>query len=146
MEYLHGSPPGAAPWISKEADAVGIDQQSLDAAPYYAGSYLIFYNGNLANYYHWVAEGLLCLDVLSRALGHCSNLKIVLPKSIDFDVRFDHRDWIRAVGLGGREIVEAAADFIQVQEAIWLGNDQIQEMPAHHVEIVQGREHRAAFL
>jgi capsular polysaccharide biosynthesis protein len=139
MGYLHGSPPGAAPWISKEADAVAIDQQSLDAAPYYDGSYLIFYNGNLANYYHWVAEGLLCLDVLSRALGHGSNLKIVLPKSIDFDVRFDHRDLIRAVGLAGRERVEAAADFIRVQEAIWLGNDQIQEMPAHHVQNFQRR-------
>ena len=139
MGYLHGSPPSAAPWISKEADAVGIHQQSLDVAPYYEGSFLIFYNGNLANYYHWVAEGLLCLDVLSRALGHVSNLKILLPKSIDFDVRFDHRDLIRAVGLGGREIVEASADFSQVQEAIWLGNDQIQEMPAHHVQDFQRR-------
>src|SRR6185437_8735190 len=66
MEYLHGSPPGAAPWISTEADAVAIDEQSLAEAPYYDGSYLIFYNGNLANYYHWVAEGLMCLDVLSQ--------------------------------------------------------------------------------
>jgi len=139
MGYLHGSPPGAAPWISKETDAVGIDEQSLAAAPYYAGSYLIFYNGNLANYYHWVAEALVCLDVLSRALGQGSNLKIVLPKSIDFDVRFDHRDWLRAVGLAGREIVEAAADFIQVKEAIWVDSDQIQSMPAIHVKDFQRR-------
>jgi len=137
MGYLHGSPPGAAPWISKEEDAVGIDERSLAEAPYYEGSYLIFYNGNLANYYHWLAEGLVCLDVLSRALGRGSNLKIVLPKSIDFDVRFDHRDLLRAVGLGGRETVEAEADFIRVEEAIWLGNDQIQEMPAHHVKDFQ---------
>ena len=134
MEYLRGSPPGAAPWISKETDAVGIDEQSLAAAPYFEGCYLIFYNGNLANYYHWVAEALVCLDVLSGALGHGSNLKLVLPKSIDFDARFDHRDWIQAVGLAGREIVEAEADFIRVQEAIWLDHDQIQEMPAHHLK------------
>jgi hypothetical protein len=139
MEYLHGSPPGVAPWISKETDAVGIDEQSLAAAPYYEGSYLIFYNGNLANYYHWLVEGLVCLDVLSQALGLGSNAKIVLPKSIDFDVRFDHRDLLRAVGLGGREIVEAAANFIKVREAIWVDSDQIQWMPAHHVKDFQRR-------
>jgi capsular polysaccharide biosynthesis protein len=139
MEYLHGSPPGAAPWISKEMDAAGIDEQSLAAAPYFEGSYLVFYNGNLANYYHWLVEGLVCLDVLSRALGDGSNVKIVLPKSIDFDVRFDHRDFLRAVGLGGREIVEAEADFIKVSEAIWVDSDQIQGMPAHHVQDFQRR-------
>jgi capsular polysaccharide biosynthesis protein len=134
MEYLHGSPPGAAPWISKETDAVGIDESALAAAPYYEGSYLIFYNGNLANYYHWLVEGLLCLDVLSRAMEQGSNLKIMLPKSIDFDARFDHRDLLRAVGLGGREVVEAAADFIKVREAIWVDSDQIQGMPAPYVK------------
>jgi hypothetical protein len=139
MEYLYGSPPGAAPWISKETNAVGIDEQSLAAAPCYEGSYLIFYNGNLANFYHWIAEALVCLDVLSRALGHGSNVKIVLPKSIDFDVRFDHRDWLRAVGFGGHEIVEAAADFIKVREAIWVDSDQIQSMPAPHVKDFQRR-------
>ncbi|MGA2600639.1 MAG: glycosyltransferase family 61 protein [Bryobacteraceae bacterium] len=139
MEYLHGSPPGAAPWISKEMDAVGIDEQSLAAAPCYEGSFLIFYNGNLANYYHWLVEGLLCLDVLARALGHGSNVKIVLPKSVDFDVRFDHRDWLRAAGLGGLEIVEAEADFIKVREAIWVDSDQVQSMPAHHVQDFQRR-------
>jgi hypothetical protein len=139
MEYLHGSPPGAAPWISTETDAVSIAEQSLAAAPYYEGSYFIFYNGNLANYYHWLAEGLMCLDVLSQALGHSSNIKILLPKSIDSDVRFDHRDWIRAVDLGGREIEEVAADFIKVREAIWVDSDQIQGMPAHHVKDFQRR-------
>ena len=139
MEYLHGSPPGAAPWISKETDAVGIDEQSLAAAPYYEGSCLVFYNGNLANYYHWIAEALVCLDVLSRAMGQGSNLKIVLPKSIDFDVRFDHRDWLRAIGFGCCEMVEAAASFIQVREAIWVDSDQIQGMPAPHVKDFQRR-------
>jgi hypothetical protein len=139
MEYLHGSPPGAAPWISTEANAVAIDEQSLAVAPYYEGSYFIFYNGNLANYYHWLAEGLMCLDVLSQALEHSSNIKILLPKSIDFDVRFDHRDWLRAVDLGGREIEEVEADFIKVREAIWVDSDQIQGMPAHHVKDFQRR-------
>jgi len=139
MEYLHGSPPGAAPWISTEADAVAIDEQSLAAAPYYDGSYLIFYNGNLANYYHWVAEGLMCLDVLSQTLGRSSGIKILLPKSIDFDVRFDHRDWLRALDFGGREIEEVGADFIKVREAIWVDNDQIQCMPAHPVKAFQRR-------
>ncbi len=74
--FLQGAPPEHTPWLSKEADGLWIDEKTLAAAPYYDQSYLIFYNGNLHNYYHWVVEGLLGLDVLSRSLGPDSSVKI----------------------------------------------------------------------
>jgi hypothetical protein len=57
------------------------------------------YNGNLHNHYHWLVEGLLSLDILSRALGLNSNLKIALPKLMEINAVFDHRETLRAVGL-----------------------------------------------
>ena len=137
--YLHGSPPGHAPWLSNEEDGVWIAEEALSAAPYYEGSYLIFYNGNLHNYYHWLVEGLLPLDILSRALGPDSNLKIALPKSMDIAALIDHRESLRAVGLGGDHVVEVDASLIKVREAIWVDSDLVQSMPAPYLKNFQQR-------
>ena len=42
--------------MSSDGDGLWIDDKALEAAPYYEHSYLIFYNGNLHNYYHWIVE------------------------------------------------------------------------------------------
>ena len=128
-----------APWLSSGPDGVWIDESSLAAAPCYEGSWLIFYNGNLHNYYHWLVEGLLSLDILTRAMGLEPDLKIVLPMSMDINALFDHRDSLRAVGLGAHQIAEAAAGLIKVREAIWVDSDLIQSMPACHLKDFQQR-------
>jgi glycosyltransferase involved in cell wall biosynthesis len=137
--YLQGAPPAHTPWLSNRTDGLWVDQESLAGAPFYDGSYLIFYNGNLHNYYHWLVEGLLPLDVLSRALGLDSNLKIVLPKSMDINALLDHRESLRAIGFGERDIVETAANLIKVREAIWVDCDLVQSMPAPHLKDFQQR-------
>ncbi|MGA2117475.1 MAG: glycosyltransferase 61 family protein [Bryobacteraceae bacterium] len=137
--YLQTSPPGRAPWLSNEADGPWVAKESLAAAPCYDQSYLIFFNGNLHNYYHWLVEGLLSLDILSRALGRDSSLKIALPKSMEIAEVFDHRETLRAVGLGGYEVVEIAADLIKVREAIWVDSDLVQNMPAPCLKDFQQR-------
>jgi glycosyltransferase involved in cell wall biosynthesis len=139
LGYLQGSPPGMAPWLSNEADGLWIDEASLAAAPCYEASYLIFYNGNLHNYYHWLVEGLLPLDILSQAMGPDSNLKIALPKSIDINALLDHRETLRAVGFGERDVVEVAANLIKVREAIWVDSDLVQSMPAPYLKDFQQR-------
>ncbi|MGD1095465.1 MAG: glycosyltransferase 61 family protein [Bryobacteraceae bacterium] len=137
--YLHGAPPGMAPWVSREKDCVRVDEAALAAAPFYDGSYLMFYNGNLQNYYHWMAEGLLGLDILSHALGRSSDLKIALPKSMDIHACFDHRESLRAVGLDGREIVEVEANLIKAREVIWVESDLVQYVPAFYLKDFQQR-------
>jgi len=133
--YLQGLPPGMPPpWVSSEGDRLSIAEESLTAAPFYEHSYLFFYNGNLHNYYHWLVEGLLCLDILSRALPLASNLKIALPKSMDIAAVFDHRATLGTIGIGGREVVEVEANLIKVREAIWVESDPIQTMPVPYVK------------
>jgi hypothetical protein len=125
--YLQTSPPVA--WLSREADVIWTSEGSLAAAPYYDKSYAIFFNGNLHNYYHWMTEGILSLDILSRAIGPDSNVNIVLPKSMDINAVFDHRESLRAVGLDRYNIVEVAANLIKVREAIWVDRDLVNSMP-----------------
>jgi glycosyltransferase involved in cell wall biosynthesis len=137
--YLRSSPPGKALWASNEGDCVRVDAEALAAAHFYEHSYLIFYNGNLHNYYHWLVEGLLSLDILSRALGLDNNVKIALPKSTEIGAVFDHRESLRAVGLAGREIVEVEANLIKVREAIWIDSDQVQFIPAPYLKDFQQR-------
>jgi glycosyltransferase involved in cell wall biosynthesis len=139
LGYLQTSPAEFTPWLEKSEDGLWLRGDSLAAAPQYEKSYLIFYNGNLHNYYHWVVEGLLPLDVLSRALGPDSNLKIALPKSMDIAALFDHRESLRAVGFERHEIVEVEESLIKVQEAMWVDSDLIQSMPAPHVKDFQRR-------
>ncbi|HXJ79106.1 MAG TPA: glycosyltransferase 61 family protein [Candidatus Methylomirabilis sp.] len=135
--YLEGSPP--VPWLSREADGLWIDEASLAAAPRYDKSCLIFYNGNLHNYYHWMTEGIVSLDILSRALGADPSLGIVLPKSMEIAELFDHRESLRAVGLDGYAVVETGADLINVREAIWVESDLVQSMPAPYLKDFQRR-------
>jgi len=139
FEYLQGSPPHHAPWRSSDADGILIAEESLDAAPDYEGSFLVFYNGNLHNYYHWLVEGLLPLDILARVLGLDRNLKIALPRSMEIAEVFDHRETLDALGLGGDWVVEVAVDFINVQEAIWVDSDLVQTMPAPYLKDFQQR-------
>ena len=139
LGYLQTSPPEFTPWLAKSADGLWLDGDSLAAARQYEKSYLIFYNGNLHNYYHWVVEGLLPLDVLSRALGPDSTLKIALPKSMDIAALFDHRESLRAVGFERHGIVEVEENLIKVEEAIWVDSDLVQSMPAPYVKDFQRR-------
>jgi glycosyltransferase involved in cell wall biosynthesis len=137
--YLQVSPPDDAPWLSKEADGVWVSEESLSTAPYYDQSYLIFYNGNLHNYYHWLVEGLLGLDILSRSLGPDSNVQILLPKSMDIQAKFDHRGTLPAAGFSGHEVVEVGANLIRVREAIWVEHDLVEHMPAPYLKDFQKR-------
>jgi glycosyltransferase involved in cell wall biosynthesis len=139
LGYLQTSPAEFTPWLTKAADGLWLDEQSLAAAHFHEKSCLIFYNGNLHNYYHWMVEGLLPLDILSRALGLDSKLKIALPKSRHIAELLDHLDSLKAVGLDRHDIVEIAENLIKVEEAIWVERDLIQSMPAPYVKDFQQR-------
>lgn len=135
--YLHTSPP--IPWLSSEPNGIRVSEAALAAAPFYDQSYLIFYNGNLHNYYHWMVEGLLSLDVLSRMLSREPNVNLVLPKTMDIHAVIDHRDSLRALGLDRYPIVEAPPNLIRVREAIFIGTDSVQSMPAPCLQDFQQR-------
>jgi hypothetical protein len=137
--YLHGSPLGKAQWLSKDEDAVSVSEEALSNAPFYKGSYLVFYNGNLHNHYHWLVEGLLGLDVLSRAIGRDSKVKIALPKSMDINAVIDHRQSLPTLGIKGYDVVEVADSLMKVEESLWVESDLLQTMPAPYVKDFQQR-------
>src|SRR5262249_35239583 len=101
---------------------------------YYGKSYLIFYNGNLHNYFHWMVEGLLPLYALSQAFGSNPNLNIALPRSRHIAEVLDHRASLHAVGLDKYNVTDIAENLIKVREAVWVEPDMIQSMPADYVK------------
>lgn len=133
MGYLQGAPKGSAPWLSSDAGGVRIDGAALAAAPFHDATCLVFYNGNLHNYYHWVTEGLLGLDLMTRALGPDAARRVLLPTSVDIAAAFDHRRTLSAVGLESG-VEEVSADLVRVREAIWIDSDLVQTMPAPYLE------------
>jgi hypothetical protein len=134
MGYLQIADWDRPPWMSADAAGVRVDAGALAAAPFVDASCLVFYNGNLHNYYHWLAEGLLGLDILRHAVGPDASLRVLLPGSMDINAAFDHRTSLDEVGLGGSDVVEVAADLIRVREAIWVDSDLVQTMPARYLE------------
>jgi hypothetical protein len=136
--YLQGAPRGSASWLSSGPTGLRIDAEALAAAPFHDVSCLVFYNGNLHNYYHWLVEGLLGLDLMTRAMGPDARRRILLPTSMDIAAVFDHRRTLADVGLGG-QVEEVAADLIRVREAVWVDSDLVQTMPAPYLRDFQQR-------
>jgi Glycosyltransferase 61 len=122
--------PMSLPWLSPDVESVWVDEAHLERAPRLEKSYLVFFNGNMQNYYHWMAEGLLSLHILSQALGPDPTLHIALPKPLLDSAALDYRGSIRAVGLDHYPIEEVDADLMRVQEGIWVESDLVRSMPA----------------
>ena len=139
MGYLQVTDWNRPPWLSADGAGVQVDAGALATAPFIDASCLVFYNGNLHNYYHWLAEGLLGLDVLRRAMGPDAEVRVLLPKSMDVGAAFDHRATLGEAGLGGPDVVEVADDLVRVREAIWVDSDLVQTMPAQHLEAFRRR-------
>ena len=47
--------------LTQQGDRYFLDAAVMNAAPLLAGDFMVFYNGNLQSYYHWVAEGIISL-------------------------------------------------------------------------------------
>jgi glycosyltransferase involved in cell wall biosynthesis len=128
------------PWLSTDGDRLWVAEAALAAAPYYNKPYLVFYNGNLHNYYHWLVEGILSLEILTHVIGPAQNLNIALPISMDINAMFDHRETLRALGFGALPTVEVSANLINVREAIWVETDElIEQVPAPYLKNFQQR-------
>ncbi len=133
MGFLAGAPRGSAPWLHADASGVHVDAGAMARAPEYDGAWLVYCNGNLHNYYHWVVEAMLGLEVLGDALGDRLALRVPLPRSIDVDAAFDHRASFAPMGAERYPVVEIASDLVRVREAIWIDPDLVQTLPAHHL-------------
>lgn len=128
------------PWVVRDRNGCWVKTESFAQAIHLDGTFAIFFNGNLHNYYHWVAEGLLALDILTQALGEGSGLKILLPQTVDIAAVFDHRASLRALGFDTLPIVEVPPHMVYVDEAIWADSpDFLESVSASDVKRFQRR-------
>ena len=139
FSFLKSAPLSHTPWLMRGHDGITIDSMSLSKAPRYEGSHLIFYNGNLHNYYHWLAEGLLCLDVLMSSIRPARPIRLALPQSMDINPLIDHRASLGALGFDNVDIVEVGEGLIQVEEALWIECDLVERLPAPYLKRFQQR-------
>jgi capsular polysaccharide biosynthesis protein/glycosyltransferase involved in cell wall biosynthesis len=138
--FLKAADRDAADLPANDRTGTWIREEALARAPRLDGTFAIFFNGNLHNYYHWIAEGMLALDVLAQTIGDDLDLRIVLPKTMDINAVFDHRASVAALGFGKWPVVEAAPPIVRVGEAVWVeSSDFIEGVPAARVRSFQRR-------
>jgi capsular polysaccharide biosynthesis protein len=118
--------------MHREGDTMFIDRAALDAAPYLPGCHVVFGNGNLSNYYHWVVDGLLPLFMMQPYLP--AGTKLLVSDTIR-SLRgqpgtVDHMAALHAWGLGDRGVVEMKPPLCRVEEVIWLDHLESDTVPA----------------
>jgi capsular polysaccharide biosynthesis protein len=132
------------PGMIREDGATLLDADVLRRAPVLPGTHIVFVNGNLQNYYHWVVDSLLALDIMHGLAP--AGAQLLLPGTIaDFRAhpinRFDHLDVLRAAGLDTLPLFEAPQGlaFARLEEAVWLEDHFIEEVPAVYLRAFRDR-------
>ncbi len=117
---------------------------SMMRGPRLAGPHVVFYGGNLVNYYHWVIDALLPLHVLAPYLP--VGAKLLLPGTLealrhrpDANAIVDHRAALREWGFGDMPAVEIDAPVCHVEEVYWIDRCSIGDMPASLVRTARAR-------
>ena len=125
---LHTCPPG----LWREGHTIMLDRAALASVPRLAGPLVVVFNPHLSNYYHWLVEGMLALDVMRDHLPE--GTRLLLPGTLaDFRATgrsgFDHRRLLDLLGFGDIPAVEMEAPICQVDEAVWLEQYSIDQIP-----------------
>lgn len=127
--------------FSREGDTVYLDRAALEGAPYLEGCYVNICNGNLSNYYHWVIDGLLVLQILRPYLP--KGTKLLIPQTLP-EMRaqakytnlgtVDHLEALRAWGFDDFEIVLAPPPLVRVEEVLFHDFTSSEHFPADLVQ------------
>jgi hypothetical protein len=140
MHMQHPLPPG----LTRDGATSFLLPEVLRDAPVLPGTHIVFINGNLQNYYHWLAESLLALDVMRQYAP--AGAKLLIPGTIaGFRERpinrFDHLAVLRAAGLDGFALAEApqGLPLARLEEAIWLDDYIIERIPGVHLRDFRDR-------
>jgi capsular polysaccharide biosynthesis protein len=123
--------------ISKEGDRYYLDRSMVDDAPLLSGDYLIFYNGNLQNYYHWMVEGIIALYVLRRILG--DSAKIVLPSGLEQASNLRYSESLELFGFDSMDVHVSPDPVVKLERAHWVEpiGDPVESMPDHIIVEMQ---------
>lgn len=99
---------------------------------------VVFYNGNLHNYYHWIVEAMLSLDIISRY--QVPGFYLLLPPALQQHGAIDHCDIMNTLGFGDIPSYWCDDTLIRVEEVMWVeGGGLIEEVPPEHVQAFNRR-------
>jgi hypothetical protein len=129
---LQACPPG----LRRSGDTIMIDRQLMRGAVSVPGTCAVIFNPHLRNYYHWMVECMLSLDMVARNLP--DGTKIILPGEVGLyrangATGFDHRRIIDLLGFGHIPVIELDAEVCHLEEAVWIENYMIHDIPADAV-------------
>ncbi len=123
-----------------------IERQVLDLAPRLEGIHAVFTPGTLANYTHWLIDGLLSLHVMLPYLP--PGTRLLLPATLrdpgaGYRGISNHYETLRELGFAEMPSTEISAPYCRVEEVIWLDYAHIPNMPGAYVRDFQARAVRS---
>jgi hypothetical protein len=112
------------------------DLDYLSEMPRLPGSYFIFFDRKLHNWFHWLAGAMLALDMAEKILP--PRTKLLLPPTLmQFDHTapgyFDHFELMSLLGFDKLPAVEAVTETVHVEEAVALETNGPESLPAQHL-------------
>jgi hypothetical protein len=128
--------------FSRNKRGVIADLDFLAEMPRLPGSYFIFYDRKLHNWFHWLAGAMLALDMAEKLLP--PRTKLLLPPTLmHFDQTapgyFDHFELMALLGFDKMPAVEAVTDVVHVEEAITLETSGPESLPAERLRAFRDR-------
>jgi hypothetical protein len=142
--YLNAIGMSGSGMVRREGDHFFASWDNMMTAPRLTGPHVVFYGGNLVNYYHWVIDALLPLHALAPYLP--AGATLLLPGTLrgfrqgpEANSVVDHIAALREWGFGDMPAVEIDAPVCHVEEVYWLDRCSIGDMPASLVRTARER-------
>jgi hypothetical protein len=123
--------------MRRDGDSFVVGTEILDRAPRLAGNWIVFYNGNLQNYYHWLVEGMLALDVLDGPFSLANGT--VLPSYLPAEGRFDHIQLMHLMGHDKLRIERITFPYARLDGVVHFENGDIWDYPISLLRAMQRR-------
>jgi hypothetical protein len=131
MGLLEGAP-GLPAGLSRRGRQTWIDRDALAQAPRLEGPLIVFYDGALNRYAHWLTGAMPALDAISRQAPQTS--RVLLPGTLLQMQRrasaFNHRDIMKLCGFSRLPALESSADIVWVDDLIFMDRPTPDQMPA----------------
>ena len=117
--------------LTQQGDRYFLDAAVMNAAPLLAGDFMVFYNGNLQSYYHWMAEGIISLFLLQKLMhGRAS---VVLPAGLEAIAKVPYRDSLKLFSFGDYDLSFSDAPVVRLERATWVDPVYLAEDFPEHI-------------
>jgi hypothetical protein len=128
--------------MRRDGDTIMLSRNVIDEAIELPGTFAVVFNPHLTNYYHWMVEAMVSLDIIHRDLP--AGTKLLMPGTLagfraSGACGFDHLRIMDLLGFGDIPVVEIDAPVCHVEEAVWLQNYSIDRIPGSALRAFRNR-------